>query len=385
MVAESRETPNQVRVTADEGREELMLNMGPHHPSTHGVLRFILHTDGEVMRKAVPDVGYLHRGIEKLAERNTYAGFVPFTDRINYLEPIFANHGYVMAVERLLGVQVPPRAEMLRVITSELNRLASHYVTLGSVAMDIGAYTPFVYLLREREHINDLMEALTGQRLTFNYLRIGGVAFDATDEWLKQVEQFVTGFEPIIDEFDSLISGNEIFVKRLVNVAPISAADAVGFGLVGPNLRASGVDWDLRRDQPYSAYPELQFDVPLGKGKLGTLGDCHDRFLVRVLEMRQSCRILKQALRKLPSGDIRAKVTRIKPAAAETYAAVEGARGELGYYVVADGTDKPYRVKVRSGSFASLSIVEHVSPGLMIADLVALIATLDTLAPEMDR
>ncbi len=384
VIAESRDLPNVAHVQS-EGREELILNMGPHHPSTHGVLRFILHTDGEVMRKAVPDVGYLHRGIEKLAERTTYAGFMPFTDRVNYLEPIFNNHAYALAVEKLLGVQVPPRAEWLRLIASELNRIANHHITLGSVSMDIGAYTPFLYLLRERERINDLMEELTGQRLTHNYLRVGGVAFDASDEWLKKVEAFVTHFEPIIDEFNSLISGNEIFVKRLVNIAPISAADAIGWGLVGPNLRASGVDWDLRRDRPYGVYDQVEFSVPTGKGTRGTVGDCHDRFLVRVEEMRQSCRIIKQALGKVPAGDIRAKVTRIKPAASETYVAVEGARGELGYYVVADGTDKPYRVKIRSGSFAALSIIEHVSPGLMIADLVALIATLDTLAPEMDR
>jgi NADH-quinone oxidoreductase subunit D len=367
------------------GREELLLNMGPHHPSTHGVLRFIMHTDGEVMRKAVPDVGYLHRGLEKLAERTTYASYMPFTDRINYLEAIFANHVYAMAVERLLGVEVPPRAEYLRVIASELNRIANHDITLGCISMDIGAYTPFVYLLRERERINDLMEALCGQRLTYNYLRIGGVAHDAEDAWLKQLEGFLTHFEPVIDEFESLIAGNEILIKRLAKVAAISASDAIGFGLVGPNLRASGVDWDLRRDLPYSAYRDFEFKVPLGQGRLGTMGDCFERFAVRIEEMRQSCRIIRQAMAKLPSGEVRTRVPRIKPPAGEVYSAVEGARGELGLYLVSDGSDKPYRLKVRAGSFAALSIVEHVSPGLMIADLVAVIATLDTLAPEMDR
>lgn len=367
-------------------REELLLNMGPHHPSTHGVLRFILHTDGEVMSKAVPDVGYLHRGMEKIAERQTYAGWIPFTDRVNYLEGIFANQAYCLAVERLAGIQVPPRGEYLRVIAAELNRIISHFITLGSVSMDIGAYTPFLYLLREREVGNDLMEALTGQRLTYNYLRLGGVAFDAEEAWLRKLEGFLDHLEPAMDEFDSLISGNEIFVRRLAEIAVISRADAVGWGLVGPNLRASGVDWDLRRDQPYGVYPELAFEVPVGKGYRGTVGDCYDRFLLRALEIRQSIRILRQALEKLPDGEFRSKVSRnLKVPAGEVYGCVEGARGELGFYVVADGTDKPYRVKIRSGSFAALSIIEHVSRGLMIADLVAVIATLDVLAPEMDR
>lgn len=371
---------------ASTHREELLLNMGPHHPSTHGVLRFILHTDGEVMSKAVPDVGYLHRGIEKVAERQTYGGFVPFTDRINYLEAIFANQAFAMAVEKLAGIQVPPRGEYLRVISAELNRIISHFITLGSVAMDIGAFTPFLYLLRERERGNDLMEALCGQRLTYNYLRLGGVAYDVEDKWLTEIEAFLDHIEPAMDEFDSLISGNEIFVKRLADVAVIKREDAVGWGLVGPNLRASGVDWDLRRDQPYSVYPELKFEVPVGKGYRGTVGDCYDRFLLRAFEVRQSIEIIRQALAKLPSGEIRAKVVRnLKVPAGETYGCVEGARGELGYYVVSDGTDKPYRVKVRSGSFAALSIIEHISRGLMIADLVAVIATLDVLAPEMDR
>ena len=312
-----------------EVREELRLNMGPHHPSTHGVLRFILHTDGEVMRKAVPDVGYLHRGIEKLAEKFTYPGFMPITDRINYLEGIFCNHVYAMAVEKLLGIEAPPRAEYLRVIASEVNRLASHYITLGSVAMDVGAVTPFVYMLREREALNDLMEELTGQRLTYNYARVGGVAFDATDAWLRKLEAFLNHFEPVIDEFNSLITGNEIFINRLANVAPISKAEAMGYGLVGPNLRASGVDWDLRRDLPYSVYRDFDFAIPVGKGDLWV------RHLLRPLRCAHrrdaaDCRILRQALAKLPSGDIRTKVARIKPPAGEVYAAVEGARGELG-------------------------------------------------------
>ena len=367
-------------------REQLVLNMGPHHPATHGVLRFVLHTDGEIMSRAVPDIGYLHRGLEKLAEGQTYAGYLPFTDRINYLEAMFCNQVYAMAVERLLGVSLPPRAEYLRMIACELNRLANHQISLGCIAMDLGAFTPFVYLVRERETINDLMEALCGNRLTHHYLRIGGVAFDVDDVWLGRLARFLDHFEPVIDEFDSLITYNEILIQRMANVAVICGEDAVAFGLVGPNLRASGVDWDLRRDLPYSAYGEVEFDVPVGQGQIGTVGDCLERFIVRVAEMRQSCRILRQCLAKLPAGDIQAKVPRlIKPPKGEVYAAVEGARGELGVYLISDGSNKPYRLKWRTGSFAGLSIIEHISRGLMIADLVAVIATLDVIAPETDR
>jgi NADH-quinone oxidoreductase subunit D len=367
-------------------REELVLNMGPHHPSTHGVLRFVLYTDGEIMRLARPDIGYLHRGLEKLAENQSYAGYLPFTDRVNYLEAMFTNQAYAMAVERLLAVEVPPRAEYLRTMAAELNRIASHHICLGCITMDIGAYTPFVYLLREREKINDLLEALCGNRLTYNYLRVGGVSADADDAWLKSVERFLDHFEPVCDELHSLIGGNEILVKRLANVASICGSDAVAYGLVGPNLRASGVDWDLRRDAPYSAYRQLSFEVPLGQGVRGAVGDCYERYLVRAAEMRQSCRILRQCLQKLPAGEIRAKVPRLlKPPAGETYACVEGARGELGVYLVSDGSDRPYRLKWRTGSFAAMSIIEHISRGLMIADLVALIASLDVIAPETDR
>jgi NADH-quinone oxidoreductase subunit D len=360
--------------------------MGPHHPSTHGVLRFIVYTDGEIMRKAVPDVGYLHRGLEKIAELQTYPGYMPFTDRINYLEVMFCNMAYAMAVEKLLGTEVPARAEVLRVMACELNRIASHQITLGCIAMDLGAFTPFVYLVREREKINDLMEALCGNRLTFNYMRIGGVSLDPPDGWFKQLEAFLDHYEPVIDEFDKLISYNEILVKRMAEVAVICAEDAVGFGLVGPNLRASGVDWDLRRDLPYSAYPQMAFQVPVGMGEVGAVGDCFDRFIVRVEEMRQSCKIIRQCLSNLPEGDIKAKVPKmLKPPAGEVYSCVEGARGELGVYLISDGTNKPYRLKWRTGSFAGLSIIEHISRGLMIADLVAVIATLDVIAPEMDR
>jgi len=365
---------------------EMLLNMGPQHPSTHGVINFVIQADGEVMQKAVPEVGYLHRGMEKIAEGMTWAGFMPFTDRIDYLGAMFANQGYAMAVERLLGVEVPRRAEHLRVLACELNRIASHLIGLGSMALDLGASTPFTHAIREREAINDLTEELCGARLTYNYARVGGVSHDIPSGFDARVKRFLDRFLPFVDEFDRLITRNEIFVKRSASVAVITAAEAIAHGLAGPNLRASGVDWDLRRDEPYSVYPEMEFDVPLGRGERGVVGDCYDRFVVRVEEMRQSARIVRQALGGLPAGDIQAKVPRkIKPAPGSCYAAVESARGEMGFYVVSDGGPEPYRVKIRCGSFTAMTIIEHKSPGLMIADLVALFASLDVVAPEVDR
>jgi len=365
---------------------ETMVNMGPQHPSTHGVLNFLLVTDGEVMHRAIPHVGYLHRGMEKLAEEVPYHGYMPFTDRLDYLAAMSANQGYAMAVEKLLGCGVPPRAEWLRLIACELNRIASHLVATGTMAMDLGAFTPFIHWLREREVINDLTEALCGSRLTYHYLRIGGVGYDLPAGFADRTLRWLDHFEPMIDEFDRLISHNEIFVARLANVSPIGAAMAIDYGLVGPNLRASGVDWDLRRDLAYSVYPECQFEVPLGRGYRGVVGDCYDRFVVRVLEIRESCRLLRQAFERLPEGEIQAKVGRkLKLPAGEAYARVEAPRGEMGFYLVSDGGESPYRLKVRTGSFSAMSIIEALSHGLMIADLVALIGSLDVIAPEVDR
>lgn len=364
----------------------MRLNMGPHHPATHGVINFLIETDGEIMRRARPDVGFLHRGMEKLAEMTPYAGTMPYTDRIDYLGAMFANHGWALAVERLLGVEVPRRAEYCRVIASELNRIASHFIATGAMAMDLGAFTPFIHWIREREKVNDIMERICGARLTYNYMRFGGVARDIDTETADMILRWLDHFDPIREEFDRLISDNEIFVRRLANVATITGADAVSWGLVGPNLRASGVCWDLRRDEPYSVYPEIDFDVIVGKGWRGAVGDSYDRFVCRILEIGQSVRILRQALAKMPAGEVMGKVPKaIKPAANEVYSRVEAARGEMGFYVVSDGTDKPYRVRYRTGSFTAMSIIEHVSPGLMIADLVALIGALDVVAPEVDR
>jgi NADH-quinone oxidoreductase subunit D len=372
------------RVT--QGGEEMLLNFGPQHPSTHGVINFLVDTDGEVMKKAVPDVGYLHRSIEKIGELVGYPGFMPYTDRIDYVAAMFANEGYAMAVEKLLKLEVPPRALWLRAISGELCRIASHLVSVGTMATDIGASTPLVHALREREAVNDLIEALCGARLTYNYHRIGGVAFDLPQGWRDRVLKFLDHFDTMVVEWDRLISFNSIYVKRLANVAVIDKQQAVDYGLVGPNLRGSGMDWDVRRDVPYGAYPHLKFEVPVGRGFRGTPGDAYDRYYVRVLEMLQSSRIVRQAMDSIPDGELTAKVPRrIKPEAGEAFARVESARGEMAYYVVSDGTEKAYRIRARTGSYMAMGIIEDISPGLMVADLVALIASLDVVAPEIDR
>lgn len=364
----------------------MQVNMGPHHPATHGVINFLLETDGEIMRRARPDVGYLHRGLEKMAEMTTYAGTMPYTDRIDYLASMFTNHGWALAVERLTGTEVPARAEYCRVIASELNRIASHLIATGALAMDVGAFTPFIHWLRERETINDIMERICGARLTYNYMRVGGVARDIDAETIDTILRWLDHFEPMTEEFDRLITNNEIFVRRLANIAVISPEDAVSYGLVGPNLRASGIDFDIRRDEPYSVYPEMEFDVIVGKGWRGQRGDAYDRFICRVEEIRESAKILRQACAAVPEGEIRGKVSRkLKVAEGEVYTRVEGARGENGFYVVADGGEMPYRARYRTGSFTAMSIMEHLSPGLMVADLVALIGSLDIVAPEVDR
>jgi NADH-quinone oxidoreductase subunit D len=375
-------------VFSNEMDEEMTLNMGPHHPSTHGVLRFIIKSDGEIIRKVIPDVGYLHRSIEKIAERNTYPGFMPYTDRVDYVAAMFANEAWATACEKLMDIEVPKRAQWLRVISCELNRIASHMVGVGAMAMDIGAVTAFMWCLREREHINDFIEELCGARLTYNYHRIGGVCWDMPKGWSDKVLAFLDNFDPAMDEFDRLVTFNDIYVKRLANVAIITEEEAIDYGLVGANLRASGVKWDLRKDDAYSVYPEVDFDIPIGLGKVGTVGDCWDRFWVRCHECRQSSRILRQALAKIdehPEDDIQAKLPRKMKPNGEAYARVESARGDMGCYVVGRGKDQPYRARFRTGSFTAMGIVEAKSPGLFVADLVALIASLDVVAPEIDR
>ena len=368
--------------------EEMVLNMGPQHPSTHGVLRFIVYTDGEVMRKAVPEIGYLHRGIEKIAEKVGWHGFMPYTDRIDYVAAMTANQGYAMAVEKLANIAVPKRAEFLRVLAAELNRISSHLIAVGALGMDMGAATPFLHAIRERETINDLLESLCGARLTYNYVRIGGVSYDLPVGFIERARAFLDHFDPIVDEYNRLITDNKIFRERLANVAVVSKEDANSYGLVGPNLRGSGFKFDLRRDEPYSVYPELDFEVPIGRGEAGAVGDCFDRYIVRVIEIKESVKIVRQCLDNLegmPEGDILADVPRKLKPKGEAMVRLESARGDMGYWVAGDGTDLPVRVHCRTGSFTSMGIIEKISAGLMIADLIAVIGSFDIVAPEVDR
>ena len=366
--------------------EEMTLKMGPQHPSTHGVLRFVVKADGEVMREAIPDVGYLHRSIEKISEKVGYHGFMPYTDRVDYVAAMFCNQGWGMVCEKLADIEVPKRGEYCRVIAAEFNRISSHLLSVGTMILDIGATTPFFHAFREREIINDLLEELCGARLTYNYMRIGGVAWDLPPGFIEKSLTFLDNFEPMLSEFNDLITYNAIYLARVANVAAISPEVAINYNLVGPNLRATGVKYDVRRDEPYSVYPELEFDIPVGRGEVGTLGDCFDRYIVRIHEMTESIRILRQCFKQMPDGPVIAKVPRkFKPPAGDAYIRVESARGDMGWYAVSDGSEFPYRCKVRTGSFSAMSIIDRVSPGLMLADLVAVIASLDIVAPEVDR
>ena len=319
--------------------EDMTISVGPQHPSTHGVLRFVVKTDGEVISEAIPDVGYLHRSIEKIGEKVTYHGYVPYTDRADYLAAMFANQAFCLAAERLAGTEVTRRGEFCRVIACELNRIASHLISVGTFGQDIGAMTPFVHALRERETINNLMEEICGARLTYNYIRIGGVGYDILPETCTRITAFLDHFEPIVDEFNRLLSGNKIFIERLAGVAVVSKEDAFSYNLVGPNLRGCGVKWAIRRDIPYSIYPELEFEVPIGTAHVGILGDSFDRYWVRIREMQESCKILRQCLSMMPKGPAIAKVPRkFRPPAGECYARVEAPRGDMGFYVVSDGS-----------------------------------------------
>jgi len=370
---------------ADTG-EEMTLNMGPQHPSTHGVIRFVIRTDGEIMREAVPDVGYLHRAIEHIAEKCTYEGFMPYTDRVDYVCAMPANHVWALAVEKLGDLPVPERGEYLRVISDELNRISSHCIALGAMAMDVGAITPFTYILREREYVNELLEMLCGARLTYNYHRVGGVGWDLPAGWRDKALAWCDHFSYVADEFDRLITNNELFVRRLARLATITAAEAVDFGLVGPNLRASGVDFDVRRDVPYSIYPRLKFEVPVGRGEMGEVGDCWDRYWVRAQEWRQSISMVRQCLDQIDATpkDFWKQPKKLKPKG-DAMARVEAARGDMSCYVVGDGASNAYRARFRTGSFNAMGIIREKSRGLMVADLVALIASLDVVAPEIDR
>ncbi len=362
--------------------DEMVINMGPQHPATHGVLRVVLKLDGEKVVDADAVIGYLHRGVEKLSENRDYTQIVALTDRMDYVASAAANLGYVETVEKLMGIEVPRRAQYVRTIMAEVQRIASHLVWLGSHAMDIGAVTVFLYCLREREHALDLFEEYTGARLTYNSMRIGGLPLDVPPGFDKKVLAFCDIIDEKVVEYETLLTQNRIWLDRTRGIGVISAEDAAGIGLCGPPLRASGVLRDVRKDEPYAAYREFDFDIPLGSH-----GDTYDRYLVRVEEFRQSTRILRQAVEGLPEGPIIGKVPRvIKPPAGETYHANESPKGEIGYFIASDGRSaSPWRMRVRPPSFCNLQALRHLVRGHLVADVIALIGTIDIVLGEVDR
>ena len=367
--------------------DEMILNMGPQHPSTHGVLRIELKTDGEVVKDARPHIGYLHRNFEKHAENIDYQGVIPFTDRMDYVASMGNSLTYALAVEKLMGVEVNERVQSIRVITSELQRIASHLLSVGTYGMDIGAFTPFLHSFIEREKILDLFEWLCGARLLYNYNWVGGVSHDLPDGWVDKVRVFVDTFDAAVDDLQNLLSHNKIFTKRTAEVGIIPPDMAVQYAVTGPNLRGSGVKWDLRKDEPYCGYQKYDFEIPVGQGRYGPIGSCWDRYYVRVREMRESQKIIRQALDQLPAdGDVHESVPkRVKPKPGEAYARSEAPRGELGYYVVSDGGLIPYRVRGRSPGFVVMGLFHEIAKGEMIADMVAIIGSLDIVLGEIDR
>ncbi len=362
--------------------EEFIVNMGPQHPSTHGVLRLVLKMEGEFIREITPHVGYLHRSIEKIAENRTYNQFTPFTDRIDYCASMPSNLAWAVAVEKLAGIEIPERAEYLRVIMVEFNRIASHMVWFGPLSLDLGAVTPFLYAFREREWILDLFEMTCGQRLTYNYIRIGGVSRDIPPQFAKSCQEFVVDFRKKVDDYEALLTQNPIFLGRTKGVGILPLDLAKNLGASGPNIRASNYEWDLRKVDPYSVYPKFDFKIPTGK-----TGDVWDRYSVRIEELRQSCNIIEQALGGLPEGDIiKAKIPAVfKPPKGEVFSRIEAPRGEMGYYIVSEGEKKPYRVKIRTASYCNLQCLPRIAVGWKIADLVAIFGSLDVVLPEVDR
>ncbi len=384
----------------------MILNMGPQHPSTHGVLRLVLEVDGEIVIRLTPDIGYLHTGIEKTCEAKFYQQVVPLTDRIDYLSPMANNLCYCLAVEKLLDLEIPDRAQWLRVLLSELTRLNSHLVWLGTHAMDVGALTVFLYCFREREEILRIFDCVAGQRMMTSYFRIGGLSLEPPLDFYGRVQNLLKMLPEKIDEYENLLSGNPIWIQRTQGVGLLSAADAIAFGVTGPPLRASGVDWDLRRDMPYSSYEKFQFKVPVSNGC-----DVWSRYVVRLQEMRESIKIAQQALDGLPEGPIKADAPKVvlpdrekmktqmeslihhfkivtegfAVPAGRVYQAIESPRGEMGYFVVSDGTAKPYRVHMRNPTFTTLQALETMCVGRLLADVVAIIGSIDIVLGEIDR
>jgi len=388
------------------GGQHMVLNMGPQHPATHGVLRLVVEIDGETIVKVRPEIGYLHTGIEKTCEAKFYQQVIPLTDRINYLDPLSNNLCYCLAVEKLLGLEIPERAQWIRVMLTELSRLNSHLIWLGTHAMDIGALTVFLYTFREREEILRLFEAVAGQRMMTSYFRIGGLAMEPPLGFFERVQDLIDILPEKIDEYSNLLTGNPIFMNRLKGVGYLSAEDAIALGVTGPPLRASGVDIDLRRDMPYSSYEKFQFKVPIS-----IAGDTWARYEVRLVEMRESVKIIQQTLDGLPEGPVKADAPKIvlpdrekmktqmealihhfkivtegfAVPPGEVYQGIECGHGQMGYYVVSDGTAKPYRVHMRYPSFATLQALETMAKGRLIADLVAVIGSIDIVLGEIDR
>ncbi|MDY0059409.1 MAG: NADH-quinone oxidoreductase subunit D [Myxococcota bacterium] len=361
--------------------QDLWVNFGPQHPSMHGVMRLLVRLEGEVVREVVPIIGYLHRALEKIAESRTFPQFIPYTDREDYLGAMNGNLGYVLAVERLLEVEVPRRAALLRVLVAELNRIASHLIWWGTYSLDLGGWTGVTYGFREREGIVDIFQDLCGARLTYSYLRFGGVSRDIRPETIQKIKDFIPFLRKMLGEYRTLLTGNVIFEARTQGIGVISKEEAVNWGLTGPNVRASGVDYDLRRDDPYCLYPEFEFDVPVA-----VEGDCYARYLCRFEEMYQSLRIVEQVLAKLEPGPIQGKVPRvIKPKAGEVYLRTEAPRGELGVLLVADGSPTPWRLKLRGPSFNAVGAIPRLAQGWKIGDLISIIGSIDIILPDVDR
>ena len=400
-------TRAQQAMEGELGGERMIINMGPQHPSTHGVLRLVVELDGEEIVNVWPDIGYLHRGDEKLAENMTYTQFIPYTDRLDYLAPLANNVAYAYAVEKLIGMDVPPRCRYIRVICAELARISSHLLGIGAMSLDIGAMTVFLWTFREREKIYDLCECICGARFTTSYTRVGGLANDMPADFLPMLRKFLEDFPTTIDEVDKLLTRNKIFLDRTVDIGTISREDAIAYGLTGPNARGSGVPLDLRKDRPYSGYEQYEFDVPICTG-----GDCYDRYLVRGEEMRQAVRILRQAVERFPGGPwfaTDAKKIFAPPKdkiltsmeeliqnfmlvtegpqmpAGEVYFEAENPKGVLGFYIVSKGGGVPWRLKIRSPSFCNLSILPKVCVGALLTDIVAILGSFDFVMGECDR
>jgi NADH-quinone oxidoreductase subunit D len=364
----------------------LTLNMGPQHPATHGVLRVEIKTDSEIVVEAIPHLGYLHRCMEKHCEHLDYRGVIPFTDRLDYLAAMNMEYGYVLAVEKMLGTEVPMRAQYIRTIVLELQRIASHLMYFGTYAIDLGAFSPFLYAFQDRENILRLFEELSGARLLYNYIWIGGVWNDITDEQLTRIKNYLGEWEENFKKYHALVGENKIFVGRTANVGVFSKEQVFDYGLTGPVLRGSGIKWDLRKDRTYGIYDKFDFDVPVGEGMKGQVGDCWDRYWVRMQEMNESIKILRQALDGIEAGNHMGKVSKIiKVPAGEIYMRTECPRGELGYHLISDGGKTPYRLKVKSSCFTHVSALPAIAPGMMIADLVASIGSIDIVLGEVDR